>query len=562
MTGRVAGTADARDAAHVAVVLALGWFVYLRNLDGYALRRWDEAIYGSAAQMMVREGHWLVPRVRGFHALQPRVFLEKPPLVMWLQAAGVAALGPTELAVRLPSALAAVALGVVVYLFARDLTDRNAAVVAAVFLLVTPGLYGTNNAGRLGGMETPLLLFGTLFVWFTWRATVRDARWFLPAGVAAGLAVLTKGFAAGPFALAVLPLFAASPRTVLQERVAVAKAVAAAALVALPWYLAVYLLEGSAFVYQIYEEQVLRRAAGEMYTYTVGVPFEFMEFPYFRYLFDGFDPWSYFLFPAFGALLWAAHADRDRERRRDVLFLGWWAASTFLLFLPTGNHAWYLLPAFVPGAVLVGWTVARATRGARPDAAAVLVGALAAALLSFRATGGPDFRVVVSPAAVSGAEFRALLLGGALLVAATSALANRGGPGERASVRDRVRMPPWSGRAVALAVLLVFAVATVGAPPALPWGNEEKMRDLGVAATERTVPGETVYLTEDVGEKQVTTLLFYVDRPVAVGGLEDAPAGRFALVGRTPPSRPHRALVQMTLTHGGPDLRVDLVRLQ
>jgi len=60
----------------------------------------SDARYASVAQDMVNSGDWIVPRYMG------RVHLTKPPMMYWLEALSIKAIGHSYLAVRLPSALA------------------------------------------------------------------------------------------------------------------------------------------------------------------------------------------------------------------------------------------------------------------------------------------------------------------------------------------------------------------------------------------------------------------------------------------------------------------------
>ena len=63
----------------------------------------DEGLHAAIAQEMVERGDWTVPRLLG----EP--FLDKPILYFWLEAASIAAFGPTEFAVRLPGTVMALA---------------------------------------------------------------------------------------------------------------------------------------------------------------------------------------------------------------------------------------------------------------------------------------------------------------------------------------------------------------------------------------------------------------------------------------------------------------------
>ncbi len=95
-----------RWAAAVVGLAALG---LLPGLGGSTRLSYHEAIVAQGAREMIAAGAWLVPTLDG------RPWLEKPPLLHWLVAvAATIAGGVTELAARLPSALAAAGLALAV----------------------------------------------------------------------------------------------------------------------------------------------------------------------------------------------------------------------------------------------------------------------------------------------------------------------------------------------------------------------------------------------------------------------------------------------------------------
>ena len=91
-----------RFAAPALVLLVLGAALTLPRLGTHGL--WDpwEPKYAQAASEMSARGDLIVPRYHG----HPR--LNKPPLTYWLIGLSQSALGRTETAARLPSALLAI----------------------------------------------------------------------------------------------------------------------------------------------------------------------------------------------------------------------------------------------------------------------------------------------------------------------------------------------------------------------------------------------------------------------------------------------------------------------
>lgn len=86
-------------------LIGLGWGVTAAGIaapysDPLAhIHAQDESVYVSSAIGMERSGDWLTPRFLG------RLFLFKPPLLLWVTAVSVRLIGTTLFAVRLPSVL-------------------------------------------------------------------------------------------------------------------------------------------------------------------------------------------------------------------------------------------------------------------------------------------------------------------------------------------------------------------------------------------------------------------------------------------------------------------------
>ena len=104
--------------------------------------------------------------------------------------------GPNELAVRLPSAVAAAATAILVSLFcALFLKDRIAGVAAPAVLLTSVGFTGEHVA-RGGDYDSLLVLFVTVFLLCGFAFGRTQQRRFIVAGSAAlSLAIMTKGIA-------------------------------------------------------------------------------------------------------------------------------------------------------------------------------------------------------------------------------------------------------------------------------------------------------------------------------------------------------------------------------
>jgi 4-amino-4-deoxy-L-arabinose transferase-like glycosyltransferase len=123
-------------------------------------------------------------------SLYPQVgYLDHPPMVAWLIAAGRWLLGESEGGVRLFMVLATAAISFAVYRTGRLLLDARTAGIAVIWYNLTP-------AGGLIFVATPdapAIAFWTLALWAVAEfGARRNANWWLAAGLFGGLGLLSK----------------------------------------------------------------------------------------------------------------------------------------------------------------------------------------------------------------------------------------------------------------------------------------------------------------------------------------------------------------------------------
>jgi len=237
-----------RPEAAAAAIVAAGLVLRLYAGCDLFLHTWDERYHALVAKHLVE--HPLVPTLYD-HPVLPydyrdwranHVWLHKPPLALWLMAAGMRLLGPDEIAMRLPSLLLSALAIFLTYLTGTHLGGSRVGLLAAAgqavngYLLQLPG-------GRVAvdHVDNALVFFVELGICFA-VLQVRSRRawqawlWILAIGVACGLAVLTKwlpGLLAIPVWLALA--WGRQPRRRIAAGLAAIAAVGAA--VALPWQL-------------------------------------------------------------------------------------------------------------------------------------------------------------------------------------------------------------------------------------------------------------------------------------------------------------------------------------
>jgi 4-amino-4-deoxy-L-arabinose transferase-like glycosyltransferase len=185
---------SSRPASALALflLLVLAFFSLFFRLGSAPMQRWDEARLALNAADMLQHRQWLVTLYHG----QPDLWNTKPPLMIWLQALSMQAFGYTELAVRLPAALAALATTLLVFWYGqRYLRAPLLGWLAAVVLLSSPG-YVALHVARTGDYDALLVLWTTIGLLAFGRYVVtKSGRALWVVAAAFTLAVLTKGVA-------------------------------------------------------------------------------------------------------------------------------------------------------------------------------------------------------------------------------------------------------------------------------------------------------------------------------------------------------------------------------
>jgi len=320
------------------LLLALGALLLFPLLGKGGLTDPDESAYAESVREMARHHDWLVPQLYG----QP--ILHKPILIYWVLGASFRLLGQSELAARLPSVLAALALLLVVWRLGR-LVHRNddAALVGSLVLACSLEFV---LMGRAAVTDMILTLWCTLAVLCYLEASRGARSRLLPlaGAVALGLAVLTKapvGLLVPALALGSYLLASREWKSVLAWRPF--SSVAMVAAVSLPWYGIIALkrpdlLKG--FVLGGNLGRFLRpehRSEPALY--------------YLVVLLIGFLPWSAFLPGAMGRafLSWMRKEQHAVPRMFPAL---WLVALTVFFTLAASKLPSYILPAFPAAALL------------------------------------------------------------------------------------------------------------------------------------------------------------------------------------------------------------------
>jgi 4-amino-4-deoxy-L-arabinose transferase-like glycosyltransferase len=287
-------------------------------------------MYSVEAKGIALTGDWLTPQVRGTPAL------EHPPLFVWTQAVFLRTFGISDQVAKLPTALCAVGVMLLVYWLARRLLhDELAASVAMFVMLGTP--YFIKYAGHAMTDVPSAFLF--LCAIGAWSLAADNPRWYLAAGTFTAMALMVRGLIG--FAL---PVVFAVDLLAMRRRPPWRWLVPALVIALLPlgaWYIYLFVRYRDYFV-NLHEGWLSREVYGPLSPpwrrYTGVIEYAWM-------LAKSYWPWL----PATLAGMIAI----GRERRRPLYLLLGWVGTVLLLCAAARSRVLrYMLPAYPAFAIL------------------------------------------------------------------------------------------------------------------------------------------------------------------------------------------------------------------
>jgi 4-amino-4-deoxy-L-arabinose transferase-like glycosyltransferase len=315
-----------RTALHIFVLLGLSYLLFFYNLGNIALWDPDEPRQAIMAREMMERGDYVHPYLNG----EP--YLEKPPFHPWMIVAAARLTGRLDdYSARLPSAVAATFIVLILYLFGTLIRDGTAGLLSA--LMVMTNMQFLSNA-RESVMDMTFAFLITL-AFLTGFAAVKKARpWMMAlALLPAGVAVLTKGPVGLLIPFGALALYCFLVKVQRKFLPALVMGAVFSLVLASIWFLAA----GEAYWREfLFRQNVLRFVKAfdhrESWLY------------YFPKMFFNFLPWSLLLpFALYHA--W---------KQKEWLPLAWFGLGFIFFELSQSKRAIYLLPLYPAAAVLCG----------------------------------------------------------------------------------------------------------------------------------------------------------------------------------------------------------------
>lgn len=309
----------------------------------------DEGYYANAALQMLDSGDYLVPHLNG------APFLDKPPLVYWIQVAGVLLLGRSEWGLRLGHGLLLAASALLAGASARRSSSDPTAVDASLIFATLPiAFLGANvlTPDMPLAFGLAVALYGLIQLESNPEPEGSSRAW-LTTGLGFGLALLAKGPAALPFAAAALVHRIITGRLVATLRDGWAWTGAVLALTpVIVWYFAVSVRLPGAASYFL-DQQVVGRILSTHLERNPGWTGALRV--YGPTLLVGFAPWA--AHSVLRLRSWVPRAWRDRHGasaapRIELLLVLWIALPMAVFVLAPSRLPLYLLPLAAPVAIL------------------------------------------------------------------------------------------------------------------------------------------------------------------------------------------------------------------
>jgi 4-amino-4-deoxy-L-arabinose transferase-like glycosyltransferase len=449
----------------LSVLAILSLVLFGVSLGARDLWNPNEPIYGEAVREMSQRGTWLVPYVNG------RVFGEKPILYYWMAlAASRLAGGVSELPLRVPVALAGIAIVLGVYALVFPYSGRRGALSSAIVCATIYGIWWNARFIQMDILVTATTL-GVIAA--VTRAvdhgTSRAKAWAL-AGAIAGIGFLAKGPVAWVCpGLVVTTYLVVTKRAREMVRPELLLGGIVAIVVAAPWYVALWTSGRTDVLHEVLIRQNFSRFSN---------PWDHAQ-PFWYYL-ENFwidmAPWAFFV-----PLAWKLTRRDDGEERLAVLCLCWILAIVTFFSLSRSKRSPYVLPiapavAILAAEVAVAYAEDRLTRARRT--AFLWISWVLAILLILAGIGVVLFAIFHHPELASAARplGAAALAGGVVLAVALSLRRFRSG----------IAVPA----ALATAFALFYLIASATALPALD--DAKSARPFCEAVAARSEPGDDV----------------------------------------------------------------------
>ncbi len=332
-------------ALALITVLALAVFCY--HLGDFVLLSEHEALVGQTAKETL-SGHWIVPYMDG------QMRLEKTPLVYWI-VAGISSMRNgivDEFSTRIPSAISAVVIVILMMIFASQAFDRKTGILTGLATVASVGMLWQSHRGTSDMLMSVFVVACFVFFWFGLERIKSEQSgklYFYLFYICFSLGMLAKGPVPAPavgLPIAIYLLCTGDWRYWKKFHLIAGVIITA---VMLGWWVLGVLISVPDAIWRWKAEYIMRYLGG----------FGTMR-PWYYYIPQIFLltlPWSVFL-PAGLWVMWKSAAKHSRDIPKSqnlqaILYVALWLIVDFIFFsISKGKRAHYILP-ILPPAILV-----------------------------------------------------------------------------------------------------------------------------------------------------------------------------------------------------------------
>jgi 4-amino-4-deoxy-L-arabinose transferase-like glycosyltransferase len=296
---------------------------------------------------MLETGNWLTPTLNG------APYLDKPPLIYWLNILAYKILGVSEGAARIPNFLGVLGEIWFTYLIGLHLLNRRAAWLGGFILLTSIGFFSLHLIIYTDHLIS-LTLAASLYFFLRWQERP-DFRWVALFYLSLAVGFLSKGLIGVVFPILISGLYALSLRQWGHLVLFLSwRGWALVALVAAPWLAAMEITHPGFLEHHIVNEQI-QRFFGQRYPLDIN---SFSIPGFWLFLGMWLLPWT-LLLPEAIYRFWRQVAAPSGTNPQGRFLLIWAAVIMGFFTLSASRNEYYSLPALPPLALVLGWRVQR-----------------------------------------------------------------------------------------------------------------------------------------------------------------------------------------------------------
>jgi len=339
------------------LLFLLTLFLCTIKLDDGGLAAFDECFYAQKAKEMVISGDWLTQTYAG------EIDHQNPWLHMWAMAASYKLFGVSEWSARFPTCVETILIVLLTYLLVQWLTRAPwVGMISASSLLLSEYFFKYTKKAHTDHLMA--LFFLTAVIGYV-AGRRRHRAWYLLTGLSIGLAMLTKSV------LGLMPGIVVCAHILIGREWAVLKrplfwiSIILALVVGCSWYAYEYAKFGDEFVHQHFEWQVLSRSVyrdvseggfslGSVLLGRLEHVYAFLKDAHIWFVMAVLG-----LVSAFSRRKGAGPRPEDAPPGERLLLALWFLVPLLLVSFANDFKGWYLMPVFVPMAILSAFFLAR-----------------------------------------------------------------------------------------------------------------------------------------------------------------------------------------------------------